>query len=140
MVDATKYGETMSNDLKASDFAGKNMKVKISSVEERHYEARNGNPAQDKLALHFEGKEKTLVLNKTNTKILINAYGTETDNWVGREIGLTTHETEMGTGWVVTPLNVAPPEFDDAIPFALALPGLIGLLLAGSQATSFGLV
>ncbi len=117
MVDATKYGETQSNDLKAADFAGKNLKVKISDVEERHYEARNNQPAADKLALHFEGKEKTLVLNKTNTRALINAYGGETDGWVGQEIGLTTHETELGTGWVVTPLNVQPPDFDDSIPF-----------------------
>ena len=116
-MDMTKYAATESNDLKAADFVGKNFKVKIASVEERHYEARNGQPAADKAALHFEGKEKTLVLNKTNTKTLINAYGKDSENWIGQEIGLSTHETELGTGWVVTPMNVPPPDYDDEIPF-----------------------
>jgi F0F1-type ATP synthase alpha subunit len=117
MVDRTKFGESKSNDLKAIDFKGKNLKLVISSIEDRHYEARGDQPAQDKLALHFSGKEKTLVLNKTNTKIIINAFGPDDDNWIGKEISLSTHETEMGEGWVVTPLNVEPPDFDDDIPF-----------------------
>jgi len=116
-MDATKYAQTESNDLKAADFVGKNFKVVISKVEERHYEARGTTPATDKLALHFDGKEKTLVLNKTNARILINAYGAETDDWLGNEIGLSTQETELGAGWVVSPLNVAPPDFDSDIPF-----------------------
>lgn len=116
-MDMSKFAATESNDLKAADFVGKNFKVTISEIEERHYEARNGNPASDKAALHFEGKEKTLVLNKTNTKILINAFGSDSGGWIGKEIGLTTHETELGTGWVVTPLGVEPPEYSDEIPF-----------------------
>ena len=116
-IDASKYGESKSNDLKAIDFKGKHFKLVISDVEERHYEARNGQAAADKLALHFEGREKTLVLNITNTKNLINAYGADTDGWVGQEIGLSTQETELGEGWVVRPLNVPEPDFDDSIPF-----------------------
>ena len=117
MVDATKYGETKSNDLKARDFKGKNFKLVISDVEERHYDARDGQQAADKLALHFEGREKTLVLNITNTKALINGYGADTDEWVGKEVALSTQETELGEGWVVRPLNVPEPDFDDEIPF-----------------------
>ena len=116
-MDMTKYAATDSNDLKAVDFKGKNLRVTISDVEERHYEARNGQPAQDKAVLRFEGKEKTLVLNKTNTKILINAYGADSNSWIAKEIGLSTQETELGEGWVVTPLNVQPPDYDDDIPF-----------------------
>lgn len=116
-MDMTKYAATDSNDLKAIDFKGKNLRLTISGVKERHYEARNGQPAQDKAALSFEGKEKTLVLNKTNTKILIQAYGSDSNSWLGKEIGLSTQETELGEGWVVTPLNVQPPDYDDDIPF-----------------------
>jgi hypothetical protein len=117
MVDRSKYGESKSNDLKAIDFKGRNLKLIIESVEDRHYEARGEQPEQDKLALHFEGKEKTLVLNKTNTRHIIAAWGADDDNWVGKEVGLSTQETELGEGWVVTPLNVEPPDFDDDIPF-----------------------
>ena len=117
MVDATKYAETASNDLKAIDFKGKNMKLVISDVEERHYDARQGQAASDKLALHFEGREKTLVLNKTNTRTLINGYGPDTNGWVGKPVGLTTQETELGEGWVVRALEAPEPEFNDDIPF-----------------------
>ena len=117
MVDRSKYGESKSNDLKAIDFKGKNLKLVIESIEDRHYEARENQSAQDKIALHFVDKEKTLVLNKTNTRIIISAWGADDDNWLGKEIGLTTQETEIGEGWVVTPLNVEPPEFEDDIPF-----------------------
>lgn len=116
-MDMTKYAATESNDLKAIDFKGKNLKVVIEAVEVRHYEARNNQAASDKAVLRFIGKERTLVLNKTNTKILITAYGAESNGWIGKEIGLSTQETELGEGWVVTPLNVQPPDYDQDIPF-----------------------
>jgi hypothetical protein len=116
-MDMNQYAATENNDLKAADFKGKNLKVKIESVEIRHYDARNDQAASDKPVLHFIGKEKTLVLNKTNTKLLISAYGGDSNSWIDQEIGLSTHETELGTGWVVAPLNVAPTDFDDTIPF-----------------------
>lgn len=117
MTDMTQYASAESNDLKAADFVGKNLKVKISSVEIRNYPAREGQPAAEKGALHFEGKEKTLVLNKTNTKILINAYGKDSESWAGHEVGLSTQETEKGTGWVVTPLDIEAPEYAEDVPF-----------------------
>ena len=116
-MDMSKFIATESNDLKAADFKGKNLKVVIAAVEERHYEARGEQKAADKAVLKFVGKDKTLVLNKTNAKRLADAYGLASDGWVGKEIGLSTQETELGEGWVVTPLNVQPPEFDDEIPF-----------------------
>ena len=117
IMDMTQYAASESNDLKAADFVGKNLKVCIESVEIRHYDARNDQPASDKGVLHFRGKEKTLVLNKTNTKALITAYGKDSEKWIGKEIGLSTHETEMGTGWGVKPLGVKEPEFDEEVPF-----------------------
>ena len=116
-MDMTQYSSTESNDLKAADFVGKNLKVKISKVEIRSYPAKENQAASTKGCLHFVGKEKTLVLNKTNTKLLIAAYGKESEGWTGKEVGLSTHETEMGTGWVVTPLDVAPPAFDPDVGF-----------------------
>ena len=116
-MDATKFATTASNDLKAAEYKGKNFKVTIDTVTTRAYEATEKQAADEKLVLSFSGKEKGLVLNKTNTKILIGAYGADTDGWIGNEIGLSTHETDLGTGWVVTPLNVAPPDFDDEIGF-----------------------
>lgn len=120
MVDATKFGESKSNDLKAADFVGKNLKVTIAGVTISHFPETEKQEAQDKLRLTFSGKEKGLVLNTSNTKLLIDAYGKDTDGWVGHEIGLSVadyRDKGFSYGWVVKPLDVATPEFEDSIPF-----------------------
>jgi hypothetical protein len=120
MMDMSKYGHSDSKDLKAADFVGKNLKVVIESVEIRNYPATDDKPANDKPVLTFVGKEKGLVLNATNTKTLITAYGADSDGWVNHEIGLTVADYTdrgFGHGWVVTALDVEPEEFDDDIPF-----------------------
>ena len=119
-VDMSKYGHSDSKDLKAADFVGKNLKVVIEAVEIRHYPATDDKPANDKPVLTFLGKEKGLVLNATNTKTLITAYGPDSDSWVTHEIGLTVADYTdrgFGHGWVVTALDVEPEDFDDDIPF-----------------------
>ena len=119
MANMRQYGaNSSSDDLKAVEFRGKNLKVVISEVGTRTYPARDDQREQTKSVLSFEGKEKTLVCNGTNNDILCDAYGEDGEGWVGHEIGLTTKDYEgYGTGWVITPLDVEPPEFDDEIPF-----------------------
>ena len=119
-MDMSKFAQSESSDLKAADFVGKNLKVTISAVEVRHFEARDNQPATDKPALRFEGKEKALILNTTNARILCDAYGDESEGWIGKSIGLSVADYTskgFGHGWVVHPLDVAPPEFDDDIPW-----------------------
>jgi len=126
-----KEGNT--NDLKAKDFIGKNLKLTIDRVEVVKYEASDSQPANSKAALHFVGKEKRLVLNSTNTETLVQAYGADDSGWAGKEISLTTKDYTdkgFGHGWIVTPLQV---EFNDDIPFAFALPALIGFALAVNE-------
>ena len=116
----SKYATSDSKDMKAADFIGKNIKAVISGVEIREYPAKEDQPASSKPALSFEGKEKQLVLNATNTKTLCTAYGNDSDGWAGHEVGLTTvdyTDKGFGHGWVVKPLDVEEPDFDDDIPF-----------------------
>jgi hypothetical protein len=116
----SKYATSDSKDLKAADFIGKNLKVVVSNVSVRKYEATEDKPANEKPVLSFEGKEKGLVLNATNTKTLIKAYGEFSEDWLGHEIGLTVADYTdkgFGHGWVITPLDVEPPDFDDDLPF-----------------------
>ena len=120
MTDMSKYGTSDSKDLKAADFIGKNLKVVISGVEVRKYPASEDRPATEKPALTFEGKEKTLVLNATNTKTLCTAYGDFDTDWIGHEVGLTVADYTdkgFGHGWIVTALDVEGPEFESDIPF-----------------------
>lgn len=120
-MDMSQYSTTEGKDLKAKDFIGKNLKVKISKVEIRDYPATDDQAASQKPALHFEGKEKTLVLNATNTKILCEGYGNDSDGWVGKHVGLSVVDYTskgFGHGWTVKALDAPEPEFiDDDIPW-----------------------
>ena len=39
-----------------------------------------------KMALRFSGKEKGLVLNKTNAMTISHVYGPDSDDWIGKKI------------------------------------------------------
>lgn len=68
--------------IKASDLKGRDVTVVIASAEiESIGDDR-------KLVLGFQGKEKTLVCNRTNAMVISDMYGMDTDQWLGREIVL----------------------------------------------------
>jgi hypothetical protein len=69
--------------LAAADLVGKAVRVTIESVEVQKFDEG------EKPVLHFVGKDKTMVLNKTNALRIIEAVGDdESDNWVGWSIVL----------------------------------------------------
>ena len=114
-MDMTKYAGSESDWLKAADIKGKNVKVVIESVGEIHFDAKDGQAAQDKATIQFVGKDKGMVLNGTNTTTLIEAYGSNSDNWVGKEIGLNTKEYDGYADGIV--VFILDKDFDDDIPF-----------------------
>ena len=117
-MDMTQFSGTESQWLKASDMLGSNLRVKISEVKILEFDATESKPANTRSAVMFEGKDKGLVLNATNNKTLCAAYGNDSDNWIGHEIGLSTVEYDnFAPGWIVKPLDIAQPDFDDDIPF-----------------------
>lgn len=71
-----------SDYLKAADLQGKQVKVVMSHVEMKDI---GGDP---KPVLHFEGKDRGMVLNKTNSNTIASAYGDDTDDWSGGELVL----------------------------------------------------
>ena len=117
-MDMSKFkGSENSDDLKAKDFIGKNLKLTIERVDTVTYPANENQPEQTKPALYFVGKSKRLILNPTNTETLCNAYGDDSEGWAGKEVALTTKDYTdkgFGHGWIVSALEV---EFDDDIPW-----------------------
>jgi hypothetical protein len=141
-----------SNYLKAADLNGRSVRVVIDSVTvEKIGDDR-------KPVLHFVGKEKTLVLNKTNSNRIEEATNTdEMDDWAGWTITLYACKVDFqgkrvdairvddrpGTSQPPRPAGRAaaqraevpvehdapPPITDDDIPFAWLLP--LALPLAG---------
>ena len=71
-----------SNYVKAADLKGNNVIVVMARVEME----KIGN--DEKPVLYFQGKDKGLVLNRTNSNNIAHLYGDDTDDWAGREIVL----------------------------------------------------
>ena len=68
--------------LKASDLQGRTVTVVIERVEFEPV----GQDRQMKPVVYFEGKDKGMVLNKTNAMTIAQMFGPETDNWNGGTI------------------------------------------------------
>lgn len=76
-------GAFPSNYLKAADLAGRRVLVTISHV------AIEDIGDEHKPVLYFQGKEKGMVLNKTNANMLTEICGSdETDHWKGHTVVL----------------------------------------------------
>lgn len=67
--------EFPSKYLKAADLGGKEVKVIMQNVEKE----KLGDDT--KLVLYFKGKEKGVVLNKTNASTIADAYGDDSEDW-----------------------------------------------------------
>ena len=48
-----------------------------------------------KPVLYFEGKEKGLVMNKTNSMVIASSYGDDTDGWRGKPVVLYPTKTQF---------------------------------------------
>jgi hypothetical protein len=72
--------EFPSKYLKSADLKGAAVKVKIRDVQ---VEQIGGDR---KLIMYFAGKEKGMVLNKTNARTIGDVYGEDTDAWIDQPI------------------------------------------------------
>lgn len=119
--------------LKADDLKGHQVPVQIDRL------VMDTIGDEHKPVLYFRGKERGLVLNKTNANMIIELLGTaETDEWTGQAIGLfptkvdfqgrrvnairiyspNGDEPKLGvTAPPPAPAPVAPVDPDDDIPF-----------------------
>ena len=73
----------------------------IQGVSTITFEAKNGRPAQEVLQLELGDDRKFSLSAKINIRILINAYGRSTPNWIGQGIILYVDPNVMyGTSLV----------------------------------------
>jgi len=80
--------QSNSNYLKVADLKGRRVDVTIASAEVELIQD------VEKIVLGFEGREKKLILNITNARMiaeLLNA--TDTEVWIGKEITLRPDKT-----------------------------------------------
>ena len=94
--------------LKATDLQGRAAAVIIESctIEKMGEDTRP--------VLHFQGKDKALVLNKTNANTVVERYGEETDAWTGKPLTVYPTTTDYQGKRVAclrvrVPLGPPPP-------------------------------
>lgn len=79
------------------DLLGKDVTVTISKVVGGQLTAMGGRKSK-KPIVYFEGKEKGLICNKTNSKTIAAMYGNFVESWVGKKITLYTSMTRSPDG------------------------------------------
>jgi len=118
MTDRSNLYKSKSDYLKAEDVPeGKEYELIIESTET----ATINN--DEKLVVHFTGREKGLVLNSTNFKRISNAYTADDENWTGKKVLLFRDMTDYQGKEVpclrvrIEAVKVAAEFVDDLIPF-----------------------
>lgn len=79
----------------AWDLEGKDVTVTIVKVEPRVLTSQ-GNKKDKRPILWFDGKEKGMVMNKTNSKTVAGLYGTDTTQWIGKRVTIYPTTTSAG--------------------------------------------
>jgi len=112
-----KLNEVFSgNYLKADDLQGRTARVTISKVEVKEFDDGN------KIVLHFQGKDKQLVCNRTNCSIIAENLGTqETDEWTGQTVQLMVKRVEF-QGKLVPAIRVVLEDKKPAVAAPKAAP------------------
>lgn len=95
-----------SNYVKASDLQDKNVLVVISHV------AMEDIGDDNKPVLYFQGKDKGMVMNKTNANNIATVYGDDTEDWTGKEIVLFPAMVDF-QGRTVPAIRVRAPQAKD---------------------------
>ena len=98
--------------LKAADLPERSeLDLTIDKIQVEEIDDRNGTK-EEKPVLRFLGKEKGIVLNKTNGEVLISNYGDDTDGYPGQPIVLYRTETQF-QGKLVPCLRIRVPSVGD---------------------------
>ena len=92
--------------LKADDLKGKEPTVTIDRV------AMEDIGGEHKPVLYFQGKDRGMVLNKTNSTNIASMYGPETDAWTGKIVTLFTAHVDF-QGKTVPAIRIKPPASPD---------------------------
>lgn len=97
-----------SNYLKAGDLDGRTVRTVMDRVDMETI------GDDEKPVLYFQGKEKGIVLNKTNANNIAQVYGDDTDDWSGKEIMLFPAMVDF-QGRTVEAIRVRAPTAKDRV-------------------------
>ena len=86
-----------SNYLRAVDLMpnGQPVETTVTIARITMEELGQGAQKDNKAVAYFSGKDKGVALNKTNASVIADAYGTETDGWIGKIVVLVPRQVEF---------------------------------------------
>jgi hypothetical protein len=89
------FYQTESKWLKASDLKkdGKSIKVELTIDRAEIVEFKDNTK---KLGIFFRGKDKGLVLNKTNAALIAEQHGNDSNDWAGKKVKIYATTTDFG--------------------------------------------
>jgi hypothetical protein len=92
--------------LKASDLSSERTRVTITEISDELM----GNPRERKTVAYFLELEKGLVLNKTNGKTLLTAFGKNSDDWLNKVIELVVKPGQSPQGEEMDVIRIDVPQ------------------------------
>jgi hypothetical protein len=96
--------------LRVTDLKAKKTMTRLQGVDLTEF--ANDGKTENKLVLTLKGLDKPLVLNKTNADILMDAFGDETDGWIGKPLTLLQAKVRF-QGKLTPCIRIAEPGDDD---------------------------
>ena len=114
----SEFYQTEGKWLKAADLQGRKHRVTVGSIEALEFE-KDGKKTK-KLGLTLVGKQKGLVLNMTNAKIVSAQLGDDIELWTGKTISIYPGQTKFGQDMVdciMVEQIIPEADPDDSIPF-----------------------
>jgi len=90
--------------LKAADLPEGGVVVTMGQVIREEIE-----PGKPMYVLHFQGKDRGLVLNKTNANMIGHIFGGQTEGWKGHQITLVKEPVSF-QGKIVDAIRVKPAQ------------------------------
>jgi hypothetical protein len=101
------YKSAFGSFLKQEDLQGKSPKAVIASVDLEEVKDPDSGKVEKKLVMHFVGKDKALILNRTNCEALEEICGTDDYGaWVGHPVVLYIDPTVKFGGKTVGGLRI----------------------------------
>lgn len=117
--------------LRAGDLGQKTHRLTISSMDMEVFQDGSKKPA-----VSFQGRQKGMILNKTNATTIAGSYGKDLMKWIGKDIEIFTMKIQGPSGLVdgirvripdgagpsadepaPAQVNAPPADLDDDIPF-----------------------
>ena len=101
------YKSAFGSFLKQEDLQGKSPKAIIASVDLEEVKDTDSQKIEKKLVMHFVGKDKAMILNKTNCEALEEICGTDDyGSWGGHAVVIYVDPTVKFGGKTVGGLRI----------------------------------